>query len=79
MGLFDLFKKKKNEVEEDVAVKEVHEEETIGWDAITSALEKVYPTQKTPKHYAPELSYRLGGDQVLDGISIYDGGDFCTL
>lgn len=78
MGLFDLFKKKKNEVEEekDVAVEEVYEEEAIGWNAITSALEKVYPTQKTPKHYAPELSYRLGGDQVLDGISIYDGGDF---
>lgn len=73
MGLFDLFKKKKEESKVD----EIYDEEiTIGWDAITAAFENIYPTQKNPKHYAPELSIRLGGEDPLDGISIYDGGDF---
>ncbi len=49
---------------------------TAGWDAITQALCKQYPEQTEPTHYAPIVSYRLGGDDPLDGISIYDGGSF---
>lgn len=49
---------------------------TAGWDAITQALERQYPDQTDPVHYAPVIYYRLGGDDPLDGISIYDGGSF---
>lgn len=49
---------------------------TPGWDAITEAFETLYPDQKEPVHYAPLVGYRMGGNDPLDGISIYDGGDF---
>jgi hypothetical protein len=49
---------------------------TSGWDAITAEFERVYPDQKNPKHYAPIISMRLGGNDPLEGISIYDGGGF---
>lgn len=47
-----------------------------GWDAITQAFEAQYPGQNDPVHYAPVISYRFGGPDPLDGISIYDGGEF---
>lgn len=50
--------------------------ETSGWDAITQAMLALYPGQTDPIHYAPVLSYRLGGNDPLDGISIYDGGSY---
>ena len=50
--------------------------ETAGWDAITRAFEKLYPEQTDPLHYAPIISWRLGGEDPLDGISVYDGGDY---
>ena len=34
------------------------------------------PHKKNPKHYATLISWRLGGNDPLDGISIYDGGDY---
>ncbi len=46
-----------------------------GWDAITQEAERIYPNQDNPKHYAPLLKWRLGGDSPIDGISIYDAGD----
>ena len=70
MGLFDRFKKqesKENESEEINAQ---------GWDAITKECEKAYPKQTNPKHYGTIISYRLGGNDPLDGISVYDGGDY---
>jgi hypothetical protein len=42
-----------------------------GWDAIDQAVAKIYGDQE-PQHYAPPVYYSLGGDQPLDGISIYD-------
>ncbi|MBC9932983.1 suppressor of fused domain protein [Chitinophaga qingshengii] len=51
--------------------KEFSEEDAVGWDAIDQSLEKLYPGQQ-PKHYAPGLYYALGGDNPLDGISIYE-------
>ncbi len=47
-----------------------------GWNAITEAFNKKYPKDTTPKHFAPELPYAMGGDDPLDGVSCYDGGDF---
>jgi len=71
MGLFDKMKKNKNE-------KKINKEDikAIGWDAITEACEKIYPTQKDPKHYGTLISWALGGNDPLQGISIYDGGNF---
>lgn len=64
-------------VEEVVAPEEaVSEESTVGWDAITAAFEALYPDQKNPKHYGTLIKYMFGGPDPLDGISVYDGGDF---
>ena len=62
MGLFDF----NNE-------KEVN---TSGWDAITKEAERVYPDQKNPKHYGALIKWKFGGPDPLDGISVYDGGDY---
>lgn len=50
-----------------------------GWNAITDAFIGLYPEQAEPKHFAPELPYVLGGDDPLDGVSAYDGGEFWHL
>ena len=47
-----------------------------GWNAITEAFQKVYPGQDDPKHYGTLIPWRLGGPDPLDGISIYNGGDY---
>lgn len=47
-----------------------------GWDAITAAMRALYPDQTDPIHYAPLVSYQMGGGDPLDGISIYDGGTY---
>ena len=72
MGLLDKFKKK-NTVKTEEENKDIQD---IGWEAITAAFEKVYPNQENPKHYAALIKWRLGGNDPLDGISIYDGGDY---
>lgn len=41
-----------------------------GWDAIDKALEPIYHGQ-TPKHFGTVLSYALGGNDPLQGISAY--------
>ncbi|SFS42225.1 suppressor of fused domain protein [Marininema halotolerans] len=47
------------------------EEKTVGWDAIDAALKTIYPEDE-PKHYAPMIPYSLGGDEPLNGISVYE-------
>lgn len=47
-----------------------------GWDAIDEAIKKVYPGQDSPRHYSTLISWQLGGNDPLDGISVYDGGDY---
>ena len=75
MGLFDKLFKKENEKENDAET--VSEEiNTDGWDAITETFNKLYPDQKNPLHYAAMIKWRFGGNDPLDGISIYDGGDY---
>lgn len=51
--------------------KQFSEADAVGWDAIDEVVEKLYPGQQ-PKHYAPGLYYALGGDNPLDGVSIYE-------
>ena len=47
-----------------------------GWDAISKAFDNLYPDQKEPCHFGTLISWQLGGNDPLDGISVYDGGDF---
>lgn len=54
----------------------MEKETAYGWDAITAEFERVYPEQTNPKHYGTVVSWELGGNDPLDGISIYDGGDY---
>lgn len=50
--------------------------QSLGWDAITKECERVYPNQKNPKQYGTLINWELGGNDPLDGISIYDGGNY---
>jgi len=47
-----------------------------GWDAITELCDKVYPNQSNPLHYGTLISWKFGGNDPLQGISVYDGGDY---
>lgn len=47
-----------------------------GWDAIEAEFLRVYPGQVNPKHYGTLIKWIFGGNDPLDGISIYDGGDY---
>lgn len=49
---------------------------TYGWDAITARFEQLYPGQNNPQHYGTLIPYSLGDNNPLDGIIIYDGGEF---
>lgn len=69
MGVFDKFKKKSSSANEE-------EINCAGWDAITAEFERVYPGQTNPKHYGTLIKWKFGGNDPLDGISIYDGGDY---
>jgi hypothetical protein len=42
-----------------------------GWDAIDAALAARYGDQE-PHHYGTMISWRLGGPDPLDGVSVYD-------
>ena len=68
MGIFDKFKKDKNN-------KEVKENNMLGWDAITKECERRYKGQN-PQHFGTLIKWNFGGNDPLDGISIYDGGDY---
>lgn len=92
MGLFDKFKKKKKKQEAELPQEpELNKEKaetvelppetekepsSVGWDAIEAEFLRVYPGQTDPKHYAPMVKWIFGGNDPLDGISIYDGGDY---
>ena len=51
-------------------------QKNIHQDAITEEAERIYPEQKDPKHYGTVFKWRVGGEDPLDGISVYDGGDY---
>lgn len=65
MKFFDKFNKK-----------ETNKINAHGWDAITKECERIYPNQTNPKHYGTLINWKLGGNDPLEGISIYDGGDY---
>jgi hypothetical protein len=46
------------------------EEDAVGWMCIDAVLDKIYGTQE-PKHFASVPHYALGGENPLDGISVY--------
>lgn len=58
----------------------VSEEESAkqyaGWTAITQAFEATYPGQKDCRHLSANPSRLEGGQQPLDAVRIYDGGDY---
>lgn len=47
------------------------EDDAPGWDAIASALGKIYDPANE-RHYASRLHASLGGEDCLDGVSIFD-------
>ena len=49
---------------------------SVGWDAIEEEFLRVYPGQTNPKHFATMIKWVFGGNDPLDGISIYDGGTY---
>ena len=50
--------------------KRFNEDNSVGWDFIDTELRKIYSEQE-PLHFAPTPHYALGGEEPLDGISIY--------
>jgi Suppressor of fused protein (SUFU) len=47
------------------------EDDAVGWLSIDKELETLYPNQE-PKHFAPKLYFALGGEEPLDGLSVYE-------
>ena len=47
------------------------EDEAVGWLEIDKKVAEIYGNAE-PRHYAPPLHYMLGGQDPLDGVSIYD-------
>lgn len=83
MGLFDFFKKKFSSEEtpiEDgdktVVKSEDTDDSAPGWEAIDAEFDRLYPDQPNPLHYGTVVKYMFGGPDPLDGISVYDAGDF---
>lgn len=73
MSLFDKIKKKKSE---EAVTNAANPYDTSGWKAIEDEFLRIYPGQKDPKHYGTIVKWSLGGKDPLDGISIYDAGDY---
>jgi len=46
-------------------------DDAVGWLAIDKQLDSIYPGQE-PRHYAPPLHFMVGGEDPIDGTSIYD-------
>jgi len=47
------------------------QEDAVGWLAIDKELERLYPNQE-PQHYGTVIKYMVGGEEPLDGQSIYE-------
>ncbi len=47
------------------------DEDAVGWMSIDQELEKLYPGQE-PQHYGTVVKYMIGGNDPLDGLSIYE-------
>lgn len=51
-------------------------ESSKGWNAIESVFSGLYPREVNSKHFSPVVAWRFGGNDPLDEIDVYDGGDF---
>lgn len=71
MKMFD----RKDKQAENKSARQAEELQTAGWDAIYEECGRVYPG-KLREHYGTLLKWRLGGNDPLDGIDLYDGGDY---
>lgn len=60
---------------ENKPMEQQEEVQAAGWDAIAKECERVYPG-KLREHYGTLLKWMLGGKDPLDGIDLYDGGDY---
>lgn len=47
-----------------------NEEDAVGWDYITAALDRLYGDQD-PQHFGNSIPFSLGGENPLDGLSVY--------
>lgn len=47
------------------------DEDAVGWLSIDAEFEKLYPGQE-PQHYGTAIKYMIGGEEPLDGLSIYE-------
>ena len=70
MGLFNKNKKKNKKEGEKIEI------EAPGWDSIDEEAKRIYPGQDNPNHYAALIKWKFGGPDPLDGISVFDGGDY---
>lgn len=52
-------------------IEQFEEDDAVGWLAIDQKVAEIYG-DKEPRHYAPPLHYILGGQDPIDGTSIYD-------
>ncbi|MDO4292793.1 MAG: suppressor of fused domain protein [Eubacteriales bacterium] len=50
--------------------------EAPGWAAVADCFGKKYPNQKNPAHFGCYASFKPGEPGPLDGISVYNGGDY---
>ncbi|MCL2493340.1 MAG: suppressor of fused domain protein [Clostridiales bacterium] len=83
MGLFGFGKNKNDDAKPDIAEKpaadDAAEDEEFaapGWDAITEVFTKLYPGQDNPLHYGTLVKWQLGGNDPLDGVSIYESDGY---
>lgn len=58
-------------IKEEYEQKFDEEDAVPGWDAIDEVLDKLYGGIE-PRHYGTIIRYMLGGEDPLDGVSIYD-------
>lgn len=65
-----------NAVEEEKKLPEEENEEALGWKAIENEFLRIYKNQTNPKHYGTLIKWCFGGNDPLDGISIYEGKDY---
>ena len=62
--------------ENEKKIQEQEEYPAPGWDAITATFDRLYPGQDNPLHFGCLIPWSLGGPDPLQGISVYDGGDY---
>ena len=49
---------------------------STGWELIEREFLRIYTGQNNPLNFADMIKCRFGGNDPLDGISIYEGKDY---